>query len=316
MPRIPIQCNNFPDRSGVYSREEDFSWDDILWAAITVGRANWLHVFQHGNSSLWEMICRAAMVRMTLRTDRNEQHYYCSRVFRALDPSEKGAVSYFVGMIICKLFAERFLQVPWLMHLDKYRSQINIGLLSGRSRPDLIGHSLSGDWVVFESKGRSSKPYREDKNKAKIQASRISQINNQQVRYNIALFSYYANDDCLEVYCEDPPADEQEEIHLTVKPDMLIQTYYNPLIEFIGERALRTQLDTGEFTSIEQDDFSIGIEQELIESLLKEDFRGANEYLAKSVDRRTNEKNAGVYKLDGVCVKAGETWKKLFYEET
>jgi len=311
MPQIEIECLGFPQSSRFYSQAEEFSWDDILWAAMTVGRANWLHVFQYGNSSLWEAICRIAMVRMTLCTDLNHTNFFCTSAFRALDPSEKGAVSYFIGMAMCKLLSERFLQVPWLMHLDVYRSQINVSLLSGRSRPDLIGPSLSGDWVVFESKGRSSKPDREDKNKAKIQASRISQINNQQVRYNIALFSYYASDDCLKIYCEDPPADEQEEIHLTVKPDMLIQTYYNPLIEFIGEHALRNQLKTGEFTSIEQDDFSIGIEPELIELLLREDHRGACEYLAKSDDRRTDAKNAAVYKLDGVCVKAGETWKKL-----
>jgi len=314
MPRIEIQCNNFWGVSGVHSRTEDFSWDDILWAAITVGRANWLHVFQHGNSSLWEIVCRVAMVRMTLRTDWNEQHYYCSSAFRALDPSEKGAVSFFVGMIMCKLFAARFLQVPWLMHLDVYRSQINPSLLSGRSRPDLVGQSLSGDWVAFESKGRSSKPYREDIDKAKIQARRIFAINGQPVRRNVALFSYYSKDR-LQIYCEDPfPYDEGRGIQLKISSENLMTDYYSPLIQLISPSGLKRQFDTGEFIHIEQDDFSIGIERGLSEYLLREDYKAAYEYLVRKKET-ISENGKGIYKPDGVCVKAGENWHKLFYKE-
>ncbi len=255
MPRIYIRCEKFLNMPGIYSRAEEFSWDDILWAAITVGRANWLHVFQHGDSSLWEMVCRAAMVRMTLRTDWNERHYYCSSAFRALDPSEKGAVSYFVGMIMCKLFAERFLQVPSLMHVDVYRAQINPNLLSGRSRPDLVGQSLSGDWVAFESKGRSSGPSQNDINRAKIQARRLSSINGQPVRTNVALFSYYSKDR-LQVYCEDPPPSyEGKGIKLEISSENLMKDYYRPLMQLTSLSSLKKQLDTGEFIHIEQDDF-------------------------------------------------------------
>ncbi|MFA5783357.1 MAG: hypothetical protein WC962_00600 [Phycisphaerae bacterium] len=276
-----------------------------------MGRANWLHVFQHGNPSLWEMVCRAAMVRMTLRTDGNTRHYYCSSAFKALDPTEKGAVSYFVGMIMCKLFAGKFLNVPWLMHLDVYRDQLNARLLSGRSRPDLIGQSENGEWVAFESKGRSSQPSQNDIRKAKMQAQRIISINDQPVRTNVALFSYYRNDR-LQVYCEDPPSySEGKEIQLEISPENLMMDYYLPLIKSVNSSDLQKQLETGEFTFIKQGDFSIGFKRGLLEYLLSENYKRAYEYLLENKEI-SNERDEEAYNLDGVSVKAGESWHKLF----
>jgi hypothetical protein len=35
------------------------SWDELLWAAITVGRPNRQYVFRHGRSSTYEALFRA-----------------------------------------------------------------------------------------------------------------------------------------------------------------------------------------------------------------------------------------------------------------
>jgi hypothetical protein len=157
-------------RSGTLST----SWDEVLWAAITLGRPSTNRVFRHGQASFHEAIFRLALTRMAI-----EQNWsgYLRRTdaFVALDPTEKGMVSYFLGMI-CKVFASRLLLTPWLLHLDVFRPVLNPVTL-GRSRPDLVGEDISGNWHAFESKGRSSVPSSADKAKAKAQAQRLVSVN-------------------------------------------------------------------------------------------------------------------------------------------
>ena len=63
-------------------------------------------------------------------------------------------VSYFLGMTFCKLFAEKRLCTPWLLHLDVFRDRLQVVLRQG-SRPDLIGKHTKRDlWHGFECKGR------------------------------------------------------------------------------------------------------------------------------------------------------------------
>ena len=74
-------------------------------------------------------------------------------------------------MAICKLFAAKLLDAPWLLHLNVFRPMLN-PVLTGRSHPDLVGQTQSGQWLAFESKGRVSSPAADAKNKAKAQAQR------------------------------------------------------------------------------------------------------------------------------------------------
>ena len=75
----------------------------------------------HGESSLYEAIYRLLIVRANLK----EAGGYLEKTnsFKGLDPSEKGAVSYFLGLASAKLFSARLLGVPYLMHLAVYQTQ-------------------------------------------------------------------------------------------------------------------------------------------------------------------------------------------------
>jgi len=48
-------------------RRLNVTWEDILWAAITVGRPDIFHVFRFGTASIYEAIFRWSMVRMALQ---------------------------------------------------------------------------------------------------------------------------------------------------------------------------------------------------------------------------------------------------------
>ena len=153
------------------------TWDDILRAAITVGRPGWYYVFQHGTPSIYEVLFRLSLVKMAL-----EPHLYSSSLRRTsavrnLDPTEKGMVNYFLGMTFCRLFAEALLDAPWLLHLDVFRPELDVEL-NGRSRPDLIGQdNRMSQWYGFECKGRDSRPDATTIAKAKDQARRLRSVN-------------------------------------------------------------------------------------------------------------------------------------------
>lgn len=53
--RIPYESVDFPPNTVKNGKAElCVTWDDILWAAVTVGRPGWFYVFQHGISSGYE----------------------------------------------------------------------------------------------------------------------------------------------------------------------------------------------------------------------------------------------------------------------
>ncbi len=111
---IAYETESFPletIRNG--KAELPVTWDDVLWAAITVGRPDRYYVFRHGDASMYEAVFRWSLVRMALE-QRGFSAYRLRRTIAAktLDPTEKGAVNYFLGMIFCKLFAARLLNTP------------------------------------------------------------------------------------------------------------------------------------------------------------------------------------------------------------
>src|SRR5713101_4439902 len=187
MLRIDYESEGFgpsvavPNGSGVLQ----VSWHDLLWAALTVGRPNRQYVFRHGLASQYEALFRLSLMRMAL--EQSGKHAYRLRrtqAARTLDPSEKGAVNYFIGIAIAKLFADLCLDAPWMLHLDVFRPQLN-AVLSGRSRPDLVGQTNGGAWVALECKGRLSVPSAQAKDKAKDQAQRVVHINGVVPAYNV-----------------------------------------------------------------------------------------------------------------------------------
>jgi len=120
--RIPYESEDFPHPTRNGSFELAVTWDDILWAAVMVGRPNRHYVFRHGRASHYEALFRLSLVRMALeQAGPNAYRLRRTSAAKTLDPTEKGAVSYFLGMTLCKLFASKLLNTPWLIHLDAFR---------------------------------------------------------------------------------------------------------------------------------------------------------------------------------------------------
>src|ERR1700687_2347860 len=57
--RIPYKTDGFPPGTIANgSGELSVTWDDVLWAAVTLGRPNRHYVFRHGDASLYEALFR------------------------------------------------------------------------------------------------------------------------------------------------------------------------------------------------------------------------------------------------------------------
>ena len=287
------------------------TWDDILWAAVTIGRPNLYYVFQHGRASIFEAIFRLSLTRMAL-----EQHDPTTRDLRrtdaakTLDPTEKGAVNYFLGMTFCKLFAARMLNTPWLLHLDVFRHQLHV-TTSSRSRPDLVGREHgSSRWHVFECKGRIRAPDAAVKNKAKDQVQHATSVDGVNCTLHVGTVTYFRND-VLSFYWRDPTPREDKAIDVELPPDAW-RYYYGPVAEImrlasndestaeaLGMRRLRDS-DNGMHVSIDDLDVVIGVHSEILESLVSGKWEQARRIAA--------EIKMNGYYPDGIFVRAGNSW--------
>jgi hypothetical protein len=289
------------------------NWDDLLWAALTVGRPNRQYVFQHGMASMYEALFRLSLVRMALEQS-GPTAYRLRRTTAAktLDPSEKGAVNYFLGLAICKLFADKLLQAPWLLHLDVYRPQLNV-VLTGRSRPDLVGEFTTGGWLSLECKGRVSTPSNEDKIKAKEQAERLVSVNGTPPLLHVGAVAYFRGD-VLRFYWRDPPpAANPPRRPIEVSADETVwRYYYQPVLDLIHSQpaALDRMLNKAALVPVDGLDIQVGILPRVLHFLEEGDWATARHFAREGMEESDN---AG-YHADGIRVVAGPTWLRPFDE--
>ncbi len=286
------------------------SWSEVLWAAITVGRPNVGYVFAHGASSMYEAIFRWSLVRMTLeQSGPRASRFRRTAAARALDPSEKGAVNYFLGLTMGKLFAAKLLGAPWVVHLDVFRAQLN-AVLTGRSRPDLIGQTTGGDWVALECKGRVSPPNADAKEKAKEQAQRITSVNGIPPSYSIGAITYFAKD-TLRFYWRDPDPARPKSFTVEMLPQDW-SWYYAPALGALRAHPgkLASLLDGPRLVVIEGADIQLGIHPTVLQHLLHEQWDEARTAAHALEDQPVVE---GIpYQPDGIAVVAGESWSNPF----
>ncbi len=296
--RIPYTSRDFPSGTVAGSGRLRTDWDDLLGAALTVGRPSTAYVFAHGDASYHEALFRLSLVRMAVEQRPFGETLYRTDAFRSLDPTEKGAVSYFLGMTICKLFASEFLHTPWLLHLDVFRAQLDPAMLGGRSRPDLVGQDNAYAWHAFECKGRSSIPTAEDRQKAKRQAQRLVRVDSTDCSLHVGAISYFRRDE-LQFHWRDPDTEDPETLEpIKVNlPEDAWRHYYAPAL------ALATA-EPKDARAVA--DVKIEVHRSILDLLLAGDWAAAR--------RRAGELGPALqergFRPDGLKVVAGESWRR------
>ena len=317
---IPFESHGFPANTVPNgSRELCVTWDDVGWAAVTVGRPGLYYVFAHGKPSIYEAIFRWSLAKMTIeRRIGYPPRFRRTAAARNLDPTEKGMANYFLGMTLCKLFADEFLATPWLLHLDVFRPYIDVEL-GGGSRPDLIGHNiLTNEWHGFECKGRVSHPGPAERTKAKEQAQRLRSVDGVACSLHIAAITYFRNE-VVNFYWCDPPSPENggDPIHVSL-PEDAWQHYYGLVAEVVarperGESiggAIESERwrdgDENLHASVEQSDVEVVVHRSIEKYLAAGQWEQAR-FAAREAARQIAGEG---FHADGIQVHAGGAWNE------
>jgi hypothetical protein len=283
------------------------TWDEIIWAALTIGRPSVHHVWQHGTASFHEAILRLSIVRMAIEQNgQNATRLRRTSALKNLDPTEKGAISYFLGMTFCKLFASRLLKTPWLLHLDVFRSEIPAYVL-GRSRPDLFGQqSGTGHWLAFETKGRDSKPSAAERTKAKQQATRLLSVAGSACTLHVGTFTFFVND-ALNFHWIDPPTEGGQLVKVPEIGEGW-RYYYEParaLWMARGDAGRDPQ--TGSVTvTLAEFDLKLHIHKVIVPFLLLETWEAAQRAAFDAEDLLL----ADGFRPDGLRIECGTSWRE------
>lgn len=302
MVQIDYDSEGFPPSVPVVNRPAVLytSWNDILWAALTVGRPNIGSVFQHGDASLYEALFRLSLVRLALEQSGSRAwRLRRTDAARALDPSEKGAINYFIGMALCTLFADQLLDAPWMLHVDLLRPALN-RMLSGRSRPDLFGQRTSGEWVVMESKGRISAPDATAKTKAKQQAQRFPPVVGP-IQFRIGGIAYLKND-VLQFYWRDPPPEDEGQ-RTSIPLDPALWRYHYVLPFAMIQAAERAPI-------LRAADVTVSAHPVVLGFLRQSQWAAAKIWCVGNGSQLTEDG----FRKDGLKVTAGRSWAEPFKE--
>ena len=264
--------------------------------------AELMHISRHGPYSAFEIVYRAAILFANLR-EMPSGDLARSAAYEGLDPSEKGAVSYFMGLTVAKLTAGRLLDVPWLMHLDVYRNEL--GLPAGSTRPDLLGRNASGAWVAMEAKGRTHGLSEVTMTKAKKQVEALRSVGGEPITLGVALQAHFGGG-MLRCEMRDPEVPDEARLDLKLEGGRFVEDYYRPFREWLPSAArARTEAVQGQLffvAELPEVDLSVGLREDLL--------MGRDDTLARraGADETAPAADEGFAGADGILVRTGALW--------
>ncbi|MBN1220193.1 MAG: hypothetical protein JXM69_14795 [Anaerolineae bacterium] len=303
------------------------SWADLVWAASTVGRRQLQHVIRPATYAYFELICRSTTVYTHLQAadyrpglwGLADTHLRQSPAYQDLGPLEKSAVSYFLGLTTAKLFGERLLQLPWLLHVDTYSQHLKPGFL-GRL-PDLAGFNQHLDWTIMEVRGRSNGLDWQVIKKANKLVRPLTRITGAEPVPRVAVYSYFTSvTKTLKVYLAAPSIEDKDEsgrkFNLTL--ETYLANYYRLFLDFLDSEygGASSWLTHGNRTyrvkRMAETDMQLGLDEQIYtllksgEKILPEKLVAAGPdgpFSAETTDGRITVGSDGIY------VQLGDSWR-------
>lgn len=231
--RINFQLRNVSAGTGIYAGIPQvyngsflINHHHLVWCAITCGKDSLYTLNRNGFESLMEMTYRTTILfaNLSMRNLNWHQGLMKSNVFRSLDPTEKGGVSYYIGNVTAKLFSEQIYSVDWLMHVDVYAAGRGFQIPPGQ-RPDFFGLDTLRQLHVVESKGTGGPFSRAVHNGALLQAKGNFVYAGNIASRNASQAYFHNRTGELEAVFEDPDG-EGEVIEINVNAEGVVEMYY------------------------------------------------------------------------------------------
>lgn len=313
---VTYNSHNFPIHFGRDfhgANQLNFSVQELMWSALTVGRANFIGVLQHGLYSEYELLYRASILFANLGQDGN--NLIKSSAYEHLDPSEKSAVSYFLGLTFTKLLSERLLNIPWLLHIDVYRDQFErdgqaFGFGSSRVRPDLIGLNDRRLWVVMEAKGRTNYMENTLLTHAKNQTRNLRRIGIDYPSLRVAVVTHFLNGRLI-IDWADPDGFNEAFFDIKTNVEEYLINYYKLIFNILTNN--RT-VDFGEYIifTFKDINITIGLEKKIFEAYGKQKLGEVEPTRILSFEQFSEISDHEFFVgKDGVVVGLGMNWREL-----
>ena len=267
------------------------TWAQLVWAAVTVGKA-FGDEAAFGLFSTFERIHRGSMLYAYL-FEGPTGTILRAETYLGADPSEKGNISYSLGMTLAKLYSEVFLATPRLLHYATYADGYAITTGAGGSRPDLIGLTTAGQWVVFEAKGRSNGLEAGVLAAAKAQSLQIETIDALTPICRVGLAAYFAATG-LRFAVEDPVGTGSRKVDIT--PAKFVSRYDISLRQLIQTRASTAsrQIDGHRYAGAEYPEADLFLS-----------------FVDDQDDRRGRSLSETAYLgTDGLLIELGPSWRE------
>lgn len=213
----------------------------LLTCAATVGMPT-LAWHPASSRSLLEMLWRIGMVAANVRPTADWRRWTRSSAYDRLDPSEKSAVSYFLGMTQAAFMSRYVLGYPHLVHVDLLLKQQGSSL-NGK-RPDFVAvnpkaRAPDAYSAVLEAKGRTNGFDQAALNSAKAQSLITPGVRGLVIRERIASESYFDVNDHWSSVLEDPEGTGHE---LDFGLETYLLVYYRNIIEAARQSGTWAQL--------------------------------------------------------------------------
>jgi hypothetical protein len=271
---------------------------DLYRSIITVGNPSFLTLknirdFGFARALYDSILKKVAIVASNVQSNATGMRRH--PIFDTHVKDEKRIISYNLGMTFAKLYSEKLLEIPNLIHIEFLKKQNAVTFVpqagSTRSKePDLVGQSADGNWHIFEAKGVSTAPSQLSGKivDAKNQVSQVATIHGVAPSTGSACATYIGTDRIL-THLEDPPSEDGKRIQIV--RDKFLDSYYSPFT--VAEKNLNRPLRRERLDGLDVDFYdlegasrkiSIGLDREIAESV-----RDGKYDFSESVGRRLRE---------------------------
>jgi hypothetical protein len=159
--------------------------------------------------------------------------------YRNNGSTAKAMKSFFIGNALCAHSASEHLRIPWLVDVERLTPRTTLTVSRGGRRPDFIGRNAFDRWFVFESKGRSTRPFAKTLREWKRQAGSIKKVNGKDVERGIVSAAYLNRKGEWELLWADPPSEPDSAV-VEFSDDVFFGAYYDPLLSYMQDQELRT----------------------------------------------------------------------------
>lgn len=305
MPRIYYTAENY---KGIYSSlntaNENFilcKKIDLYRAIITVGNPKYIgfSLKDIKKLGLLRVIYSNIIEKMMLiysNIESDPTGIYLHPIYDTYVSDNKRIVSYNLGMAVAKLYSEKLLRIPHLIHVESLKKNNAIVLKPGLpspktgkpkrpQEPDLIGLTSNGDWHVFESKGTSSTSLKSKITEAKKQAEQILSINNETPSTLTACATSFTKERIFTKLNDPQPVGKKE---YEINMDNFYVSYYQSffaLYEFSSGTLFLKTIDNIEYNcfilQLDQLHLEIGLDLKIHKFLETNDYLGISKYFTE-----------------------------------